>query len=332
MPSSRATSGAGGSTRMPRTRSPRRRALSRDEESGSELASVYAARAWLCGGGRDHNAIEACQDLARTAIELAERSGDDETALDAFVTLGTAELRRDPNSGRATLERAVERGRRQGNDDQVSRALNNIGAFAAARHDHAAANRYLAAALDYCVERDQDLLRINVLAVACPVAPRPGSLDRGDRGGGAVARGSTRLPMAAPRGAAGLGLVRGHEGTRVRTRRSSSRARSASPTRSATRSSTSVWPRPRSHGSTTTRARSRCRRGPFSARRSSATTARPCAGCRTGGGSRIWRHRSFRATEGPYALALTGRWRAAADAWVEARLPLRGGVRARAGG
>jgi DNA-binding CsgD family transcriptional regulator len=119
----------------------------------------------MSGGSRGHEAIDACRALAQTAIDLSERCGDAETALDALVTLGTAELRRDPDSGRATLDRAVELGRLQGNDEQVSRALNNAGAYAAARHDFAAANRYLTDALDYCIERDQDLWRINVLAI-----------------------------------------------------------------------------------------------------------------------------------------------------------------------
>ena len=136
-----------------------------DEKSGSELASVYAARAWLSGGARGHEAIDASQDLARRAIELAERSDDRETALDALVTLGTAELRRDGKAGRTILERAATIGRQQGNDEMVARALNNIGALAAAHYEHETANRYLAAALEHSVEHDQDLWRINVLAL-----------------------------------------------------------------------------------------------------------------------------------------------------------------------
>jgi DNA-binding CsgD family transcriptional regulator len=119
----------------------------------------------MSGGSRGHEAIDAGKALAHTAIDLAEQCGDAETALDAFVTLGTAELRCDPDSGRATLDRAVELGKHQGNDEQIARALNNIGGFAAARHDHETANRYLRAALDHCIERDQDLWRINVLAI-----------------------------------------------------------------------------------------------------------------------------------------------------------------------
>jgi DNA-binding CsgD family transcriptional regulator/tetratricopeptide (TPR) repeat protein len=140
--------------------------LVEDEPRGREVGCVYAARAWLTGGARGHEEIGVCIELADTAIELAERYNDRETALDALVTRGTAELRRDVTVGRATLERAAALGRQQGIHEQVARALNNIGGFGAVRHHHDLANTYLAAALEYCVEHDLDLWRINVLALA----------------------------------------------------------------------------------------------------------------------------------------------------------------------
>jgi DNA-binding CsgD family transcriptional regulator/tetratricopeptide (TPR) repeat protein len=136
-----------------------------DEPPGHDVACVYAARAWLSGGARGHDEIDACLSLAGTAIALAERHGDPETALDALVTRGTAELRRDLETGRATLEGAVTLARRRGITEQVARALNNLGAFGAGRRDHELANTYLGAALDYCVEQNLDLWRINVLAL-----------------------------------------------------------------------------------------------------------------------------------------------------------------------
>ena len=79
-----------------------------------ELACVYAARAWLAGGARGHEEIDACLHLARTAIQVAEDSGDDETALDALVTLGTAELGRDVagTDGRHSSARSCSAGAR----------------------------------------------------------------------------------------------------------------------------------------------------------------------------------------------------------------------------
>jgi DNA-binding CsgD family transcriptional regulator/tetratricopeptide (TPR) repeat protein len=136
-----------------------------EERAGRELACVYAARAWLSGGARGHEEIETCLELADTAIRLAERHDDHETALDALVTRGTAELRRDVAAGRATLERAAALGRQRGIVEQVARALNNIGGFGAQQHDHEVANSYLAAALEYCTDHDLDLWRINVLAL-----------------------------------------------------------------------------------------------------------------------------------------------------------------------
>ena len=292
-----------------------------DEESGSELASVYAARAWLCGGARGHDAIEACQDLARTAIELAERSGDDETALDAFVTLGTAELRRDPDSGRATLERAVERGRRQGNDDQVSRALNNIGAFAAARHDHAAANRYLAAALDYCVERDQDLWRINVLAVLGRSLLDQGRWTEATEVAARLLEDPRDSPWPHHEALLVLGLVRARRGD-PGAHEAIQLARAvgvpdeecdALVDRGAAAAEVAWLEHDAGKVEASTRA----------VLREALERDDDEAVCRLS----YWRGLADLETpelssdEGPYALALTGRWRAAADAWVELGCP-----------
>jgi predicted ATPase/DNA-binding CsgD family transcriptional regulator len=136
-----------------------------EHPGGQELACVYAARAWLSGGARGHAEVEPCLELADTAIELAQRYDDHATALDALVTRGTAELRRDAAAGQATLDHAVALGRQWGNAEQVARALNNIGGFGAEQRDHELANAYLAAALEYCIDHDLDLWRINVLAL-----------------------------------------------------------------------------------------------------------------------------------------------------------------------
>jgi DNA-binding CsgD family transcriptional regulator/tetratricopeptide (TPR) repeat protein len=136
-----------------------------DVESGSELASVYAARAWIELAFGDSDTAASGEDLARRAIDLAERCDDPATALDALVTLGTADLGRDFDAARATLEDAVELGRRQRNSEQVARALNNLGASSVARHDFAMADAYLEAALDHATEHTEDLWRLNILAI-----------------------------------------------------------------------------------------------------------------------------------------------------------------------
>jgi predicted ATPase/DNA-binding CsgD family transcriptional regulator len=136
-----------------------------EQPGGRELACVYAARAWLSGGARGRVEVESCLELADTAIKLAQRYDDHATALDALVTRGTAALRRDAAAGQAALEHAVALGRKWGNAEQVARALNNLGGFGAERHNHEIANTYLAAALEYCIDHDLDLWRINVLAL-----------------------------------------------------------------------------------------------------------------------------------------------------------------------
>ena len=128
-----------------------------------EVACVEAIRAYMCLADGD---LDRAIVLAGTAVEMAERHGDWRAAAEARVTLGTAMLWRDGPSARATLERVVADRSGAVPVEQIARALNNLGACGASRRDHELANAYLPAALEYCVEGNLDLWRINVLAVA----------------------------------------------------------------------------------------------------------------------------------------------------------------------
>jgi DNA-binding CsgD family transcriptional regulator len=131
------------------------------EPESSEVASVYWSRARIRSLDGDD---EACIELARKAEEVAERCGDDDTASHARVTIGTAELWRDPRLGRPMLERVAAQCRERGQVEQTANALNNLGALGAIHRDHTLANTFLPVALQYCVAHNLDLWRINVVA------------------------------------------------------------------------------------------------------------------------------------------------------------------------
>lgn len=132
-----------------------------DEAESQELARVCAAYAGIRLYSGD---LDEAIHWARRAIEVAERAGDETTLGQALVTLGTAELGRDPSKGRDTLLRAAAEGRETGRVVQVARALNNLGREGALHRLHDLANTYLPAALEHCTEHNIDMWRINVLA------------------------------------------------------------------------------------------------------------------------------------------------------------------------
>lgn len=132
-----------------------------DQPETGEVASVY----WI---GSQMSAVEGDferrLELAWRALEIAERCGDQETAAHARVSALTAEMVRDRVAGRALLEEAAAELRERGLVEQAARTLNNLGTLGAVWHEHELANTFLPAALDYCVEHNLDLWRINVLA------------------------------------------------------------------------------------------------------------------------------------------------------------------------
>ena len=132
-----------------------------DEPDAGTTASVLHSRALLIWD----NDVEVAIKLAREAEGIAVRTGDLETAAEARVTIGSLEFPRDPALGRRLLEAAASDCRARGLKQQAARALNNLGAIGAARHDHELANEFLPAALEYCVAHNLDLWRINVLAL-----------------------------------------------------------------------------------------------------------------------------------------------------------------------
>ena len=132
-----------------------------NEPNTAASASVLHSRSLLIYDSD----LDAAIALAREAEGIALGHGDLETAADARVTIGSLECERDTALGRAILEGAAADCRVRGLKQQAARALNRLGAIGSYRHDHAVANEFLSAALEYCIENNLDLWRIDVLAL-----------------------------------------------------------------------------------------------------------------------------------------------------------------------
>lgn len=137
-------------------------------EESAEVAFVEAYRsvmAWLDG---DRDGAVA---LAWRAREMSLRTGNVRSAVNALVTVGSIELEREVERGRELVEQALAEALAAGFSEQAARALNNLGGCAG---EAELADTYLPQALEYCVTSNEDLWRINVLALAAR-----NSLDRG---------------------------------------------------------------------------------------------------------------------------------------------------------
>ncbi|HJU47665.1 MAG TPA: LuxR C-terminal-related transcriptional regulator, partial [Gaiellaceae bacterium] len=138
-------------------------ALLADTPDCPELARVHAARALFFLNVDD---LGGAVEWARSAAEIAERSGDRIAFTESLITLGTAQLGAGAREGRRALERALASARAAGDLAQVARSLNNLGRAAVIDRDHERANAYLHEALEFCTEHSLDLWRISVLAYA----------------------------------------------------------------------------------------------------------------------------------------------------------------------
>ena len=105
-------------------------------------------------------------ELARNALAIGERFGDQHVAGHARVTIGSATAVDDLDAGLPLLEEAARIARRSGESEVVARALNNTGYACASWHRYELADDYYDAGLRHCAEHTSDLWRINILALS----------------------------------------------------------------------------------------------------------------------------------------------------------------------
>ena len=117
---------------------------------------------------------DGCFDHARRALEVGARFGDELVAGHARVTIGSATARSDLEHGLRLIEEAVQIARRNGEHEVAARGMNALVLRPMPWNRHDLVERAIDDAIEYCTEHTQDLWRINVQAVAARWA-----LDRG---------------------------------------------------------------------------------------------------------------------------------------------------------
>ena len=126
-------------------------ALLEREPASPELAMAYSNLALMRLFVYD---VGGTMELGARAIELAGRLGELRALADALITVGTAELMAGSAAAGSRLEQALELALEAGLEEHVMRARTNLGLTALAVRDYKLADRQLAAAVEYCSERD----------------------------------------------------------------------------------------------------------------------------------------------------------------------------------
>jgi DNA-binding CsgD family transcriptional regulator len=90
------------------------------------------------------------------AIAMAEELGETEILAHALNNVGTAEMRDKEASGRKKLERSLALAVEHDLQEHVARAFTNLASLPLDHRDYPRSGPYLAAGIDYCLERDLD--------------------------------------------------------------------------------------------------------------------------------------------------------------------------------
>ena len=108
--------------------------------------------------------LDAAITVGRRAIDAATPLADADTAVDAAITVGLAELLCDLPGGARSLETALATARAEGVATKVPRALNALAHGSLERHEHSIAERWIEEGLAYTDGHDLDLWRLSILA------------------------------------------------------------------------------------------------------------------------------------------------------------------------
>jgi DNA-binding CsgD family transcriptional regulator/tetratricopeptide (TPR) repeat protein len=120
---------------------------------GPELAMAYSNRAQL------HMLADQTEQAVLwgvRAIGLAEGLGATETLVHALNNVGTAEMSAGNEEGRAKLEESLRLALRDNLEEHAARAFTNLAASAVKDRNHSLARRYLDSGIAYTTEHDLD--------------------------------------------------------------------------------------------------------------------------------------------------------------------------------
>jgi DNA-binding CsgD family transcriptional regulator/tetratricopeptide (TPR) repeat protein len=157
----------------------------------AELAMAYGNRAQL---HIEATEIDAAISWAQRAIGLVEPWANQEILSDALNTLGLARLVEGDQSGWMELERSLELALAGGYQGQVARAYTNLSAMGVSQRRFLRASSYLKQGLEYCERRDLDPWRLYMLYYSARM-----KFDQGDwLGASSDADAVLRHPLTTP--------------------------------------------------------------------------------------------------------------------------------------
>jgi DNA-binding CsgD family transcriptional regulator len=131
------------------------------QPAGKELALAYRNQALI--EMIDHNLHQATA-LAEKAVALAERFGDARVLAMSYDTLGSNLLSTDFERGKQYLEHCLGIARTANLDGRVAAVYANLGSTACELYRFEIAGHYLSEGIEYCVERDLDMIHYYLLS------------------------------------------------------------------------------------------------------------------------------------------------------------------------
>jgi DNA-binding CsgD family transcriptional regulator len=129
--------------------------------AGRELAMAYCNLSHIHMNAED---AEGTILWGTRALKLADRLGDLEARVYAVTNLATIGLLGGEPGATGQLEAALKLGQESGLDEHAGRIFVSLTWWAPRNKSYAAADRYLEAGLEYCIERGLDLWRHYLLA------------------------------------------------------------------------------------------------------------------------------------------------------------------------
>jgi DNA-binding CsgD family transcriptional regulator len=130
------------------------------EAMSRELAMAYSNAAQLAMLAYDAN---GAIDAGSRAIELAERLGATEILVHALNNVGSAEMTANIPDGETKLERSLALALEAGLEEHVARAYTNLAAARVTSREYPPAERHLVAGIDYAEDHDLDSWRAYML-------------------------------------------------------------------------------------------------------------------------------------------------------------------------
>lgn len=176
---------------------------------GPELAMAYRVQAHQCLVSRD---VAEALIWAQKSLKLAEQFNDAEVLAAVYITIGTARLFFDYESGCAYLEEKINFARDAGLEARVAHIYSNLGSGSGELFHLDRAEQYLKTGIAYAAERDLDSHRLYMLSWQALIQMRRGQWQAAGQTATAVLHSLGATVIARITALVALGLIRARRG------------------------------------------------------------------------------------------------------------------------